>query len=62
MLSDVSERISKIYKSGKTVDQALAAAPTKKHDERWGKGFMTPENFVKLIYQGKSGQAGTKAS
>ncbi len=61
-LTDIGEKISKMYKSGKTVDQAIAAAPTRKYDERWGKGMVTPENLVKLIYQGKDLQAGKKAA
>lgn len=62
LLSDVGAKINKLYKSRKTVDQAIAAAPTRKYDERWGKGLITPENFVKLIYQGKDLQAGKKAA
>jgi cyclase len=62
MLSDVNERIYKLYRARKTVEQAVAAFPTRKCDERWGKGFMTPENFVKMIYQGKDRKASTKAA
>lgn len=62
MLTDVSEKIDKLHKSGKTVDRAIGAAPTKKYDERWGKGTMTPENFVKLVYAGKDARAVKKAA
>jgi hypothetical protein len=42
--------VTKLKKSGRTLQQAVAAAPTKDLDPTWGKGFMTPENFIGVVY------------
>jgi glyoxylase-like metal-dependent hydrolase (beta-lactamase superfamily II) len=52
MLTAIREKVATIKKQGKTVDEAVAAKPTAQFDEKWGKGFVTPEMFVKLVYQG----------
>jgi len=52
MLTTIRDNISALKKQGKTVDEAIAAKPTAKFDDKWGKGFVTPEMFVKLVYQG----------
>ncbi len=54
MLSTVNETVSGLVKQGKSVGETVAAAPTKKYDSQWGNGFLKPEQFVKLIYQGKT--------
>jgi glyoxylase-like metal-dependent hydrolase (beta-lactamase superfamily II) len=52
MLTAIRDNVSALKKQGKPVDEAVAAKPTAKFDEKWGKGFVTPEMFVKLVYQG----------
>ena len=34
----------------KTVDEAIAAAPTKDFDAMWGKGSMKPDVFTRVAY------------
>ena len=46
MLVTVRDRITKLKKSGQTVQQVVAAAPTKDLDATWGKGFMSPADFL----------------
>lgn len=53
MLVGVNETIDAHVKQGKSVDEVVAAAPTKEYDSRFGNGFLKPEQFVKMLYQGK---------
>jgi cyclase len=50
MLAAVSGRVRQLIRQGKTLDQAVAARPTAKYDEVWGKGFLPPEKFVAMLY------------
>lgn len=50
MLATVSDRVSKLKQSGKTVDESVAAKPTHDLDEKWGKGHIGNDLFVKLVY------------
>lgn len=54
MLADVNDKMSKLVSSGKTLEQVQAAEPTKSYDEKWGKQFLKPADFVKMLYQGKT--------
>jgi glyoxylase-like metal-dependent hydrolase (beta-lactamase superfamily II) len=51
-LETMLERFTKLKNEGKTVDEAVAAAPAKEFDEELGKGFMKPEPFVRITYTG----------
>jgi glyoxylase-like metal-dependent hydrolase (beta-lactamase superfamily II) len=50
MLAAVSQRLEKMVKEGKSVDEAVAAAPTKDFDEKFGKGFFKPDAWTKIAY------------
>ena len=50
MLVTTRDRVQKLKSGGRTLEDALAAKPTKDLDEVWGKGFMPPDNFVTLVY------------
>ncbi len=39
-------------KSGKTLDETIQAKPLAAYDAKYGNGFMKPEVFVTLVYQG----------
>ena len=41
-----------IAMSSGDVDETVAEKPTAQYDAKWGKGFVTPEMFVRLVYQG----------
>jgi len=51
MLVAVRDRISREIKAGKPVDAVIATQPTRDLDPVWGKGFMKPEQFVKIVYE-----------
>jgi glyoxylase-like metal-dependent hydrolase (beta-lactamase superfamily II) len=46
------EQVAALKKQGKTVEEAAAAKPLARYDATWGAGFMKPEAFVALVYQG----------
>jgi len=50
VLVTVRDRVAKLKKSGQTLQQVVAAAPTKDLDETWGKGFMSPADFLAIVY------------
>lgn len=54
MLSDVAATTAKLMKSSKTLAEFQAAEPTKRWDDKWGKGFLKPAQFAAMLYQGES--------
>jgi cyclase len=50
MLASVSGRVRQLVRQGRTLEQVLAAKPSAKYDEVWGKGFLPPEKFVAMLY------------
>jgi glyoxylase-like metal-dependent hydrolase (beta-lactamase superfamily II) len=50
MLVQVRQRVKASITAGKTTDQAVAAAPTKDFDAKWGGGYVTPEVFTKMVF------------
>jgi glyoxylase-like metal-dependent hydrolase (beta-lactamase superfamily II) len=50
MLVTARDSVAKLKKSGQTLQQVIAAQPTKDLDPVWGKGFFPPNDFVALVY------------
>ena len=50
MLKKLRDNVAALIKEGKTLEQAVAAAPTKDLDAVWGKGFLKPEQVVQMVY------------
>jgi cyclase len=50
MMASVAEKVSELKRSGQTLDQVIAAKPTAEFDDAWGKGSMSPDNFVTVVY------------
>ncbi len=51
MLVTVADRVEKLKASGKTVEEAVAAAPTADLDAVWAKGNLKAGTFVALVYE-----------
>lgn len=51
MLLDVRAKVAGLIKQGKTLAEVQAAKPSAKWDADWGKGFLTPEQFVGIVYE-----------
>jgi cyclase len=50
MMVAVRDRVQKLKTSGRTIDEAVAAKPTADLDATWGKGFLPPDSFVRIVY------------
>jgi len=50
LLTSVQDRIAPMIAAGKTVDDVVAAKPTKEFDAKWGGGFLKPDVWVKIVY------------
>jgi glyoxylase-like metal-dependent hydrolase (beta-lactamase superfamily II) len=50
MLVTVRDRVQKLKTAGRSLDEVVAAAPTKDLDPTWGKGFMPIPMFVGIVY------------
>jgi 3-hydroxyisobutyrate dehydrogenase-like beta-hydroxyacid dehydrogenase len=46
----VRQRIKALTTAGKTMDEAVATAPTKTFDAKYGSGYVTPDVFTKLVF------------
>jgi cyclase len=51
MLATVRDRVAIAKKSGKSLDQTVAAKPSADLDTKWGNGLIKPDMFVTLIYK-----------
>ena len=52
MLSAIRDKVAALRQQGKTADEAVAAKPTAPFDDKFAKGFVTPEMFTRLVYVG----------
>ena len=50
MLVQVRQRIKVLIAAGKTIDETVAAAPTKDFDAKWGSGYVPPDVFTKMVF------------
>ncbi len=50
MLAAVSERLAPMAKQGKSLEEVVAAAPTKDFDAKFGKGMFTPDAWTRIAY------------
>jgi cyclase len=50
MLSTLTQRLEKLIKEGKSADEAVAAAPTKEFDEKYGNGTLKPAAWTRVAY------------
>jgi glyoxylase-like metal-dependent hydrolase (beta-lactamase superfamily II) len=50
MLVQVRRRINVLVVARKTIDEAVAAAPTKDFDAEWGRGYVSPDVFVRMVF------------
>jgi glyoxylase-like metal-dependent hydrolase (beta-lactamase superfamily II) len=52
MLVKVEQSVAKLKKSGMSLNEVIAAKPTKNYDEKWGKFVIGPDFFTSLVYKG----------
>jgi glyoxylase-like metal-dependent hydrolase (beta-lactamase superfamily II) len=52
MLVAIREKVARLKKQGRTLDQTIAAKPTADFDAKWGQWVITSKNFTTLVYAG----------
>jgi glyoxylase-like metal-dependent hydrolase (beta-lactamase superfamily II) len=52
VLVDAREKVAKLKKQGRTLEEVIAARPTASYDAEWGQGFQSPRSFLGWVYQG----------
>ena len=50
MLQTIHDRVAAMIQSGKSVEEAVAAKPSKEFDEKYGQGVRKPDAFVTVAY------------
>jgi glyoxylase-like metal-dependent hydrolase (beta-lactamase superfamily II) len=50
MLASIRDNVSQLMHKGKTIEEVIAAKPTRAFDSKWGKGFLPPDRFASLVY------------
>jgi glyoxylase-like metal-dependent hydrolase (beta-lactamase superfamily II) len=50
MMVTVRDRVQKLKTSGRGLEETVAAKPTADLDATWGKGFLQPDVFVRIVY------------
>jgi len=52
LLVTTRDKVAKLKKEGRTLDEIVAAKPTAAWDDKWGTGFMSPRMFTGLVFEG----------
>jgi glyoxylase-like metal-dependent hydrolase (beta-lactamase superfamily II) len=52
MLKTVRDRVKGMKDQGKSREEVVDSKPTADLDETWGKGFLAPDRFVGIVYDG----------
>jgi cyclase len=60
MLVQVRQRIKELIAAGKTMDEVVAAAPTKDFDASWGSGYVTAKVFTEMVFSSLAGTNGSQ--
>jgi glyoxylase-like metal-dependent hydrolase (beta-lactamase superfamily II) len=50
MLKGVRDAVKQGIVDGRTADQVVASKPSAAYDATWGGGFLSPEDFVRIVY------------
>jgi glyoxylase-like metal-dependent hydrolase (beta-lactamase superfamily II) len=50
MLADIAARVSALHNQGKDLNATIAAKPTAKYDEKWGKGMLNGDSFTRVAF------------
>jgi glyoxylase-like metal-dependent hydrolase (beta-lactamase superfamily II) len=52
VMADIRDKVAALKKQGRSLDEVIAAKPSARTDDEWGKGFIDPSAFLTLVYQG----------
>jgi glyoxylase-like metal-dependent hydrolase (beta-lactamase superfamily II) len=51
MLISLKDKLTKQISDGKTLEKIQETKPTREFDEKWAHGHLTPDQFVRILYQ-----------
>ena len=51
MLVEARDKVARLKKQGRTVEEVISAKPTAPYDAEWGQGFQSPKSFLGWVYQ-----------
>jgi len=52
VLVEIRDKVAALKQEGRSLDDVIAAEPSARTGEEWGKGFINPSTFLALVYQG----------
>jgi len=52
VLVEARDKVAKLKKQGRTLEEVIASKPTARYDAEWGQSFQTPKSFLGWVYQG----------
>ena len=52
VLVEAREKVAKLKKQGRTLEEVITAKPTASYDAEWGQSFQSPKSFLGWVYQG----------
>ncbi len=52
LLVTVRDKVATLKKQGQSLDEIIATKPTAAYDAKWGGGFMSPKQFIGLVFEG----------
>jgi glyoxylase-like metal-dependent hydrolase (beta-lactamase superfamily II) len=52
MLVAIRQKVAMLKRSGRSLDETIAAKPTEQFDAKWGQFLITPGLFTRLVYEG----------
>ena len=52
VMVEIREKVAVLKRQGRSLGDTVAAKPSARTDEEWGKSFMDPGRFLALVYQG----------
>lgn len=52
MLVAIREKVATLKRSGRSLDDIIAAKPTSEFDAKWGQFLITPALFTRLVFEG----------
>ena len=55
MLGTVRSELRRLVQAGHSDDEIVAAGPTAAFDADWGRGFITPDSWVRMVVRGVRG-------
>jgi cyclase len=57
MLAGIRDGIASQIEAGASLEEVKASRPTREFDDKWGQGFIKPDQFVEIVYTSLAGKS-----